>query len=53
MFRPIAESSSARCFTFDRQCREEGFHYFDIASVMVEENGGLYTINLCENCYNL
>ena len=31
----------------------EGFNYFDTASVMVEESGELYTINLCEDCCNL
>ena len=32
---------------------EVGFLYFDIASVMVAENGELHTINHCESCYNL
>ena len=32
---------------------EVGFLYFDIASVMVAENGELHTINHCEGCYDL
>ena len=52
-FVPSAVSCSARWrepkFMCDRPCREEGFPYFDVASVMVEENGELCTINLCDN----
>ena len=36
-------------FMCDRKYREEGFNCFDIAPVMVEDNGELHTINFCES----
>ena len=39
-------------FKCDKRRREEGFHYWEVAVVMVED-GELCTTNLCENCYDL
>ena len=47
-FMPSAVSSSTGWhepkFMCDRQCQQEKFNFFDIASVMVEDDE-LYTIN--------
>ena len=40
-------------FMCDRQCRKDGFKFYDIASIMVEDDGRLDTINLCMIWYNL
>ena len=40
-------------FMCDMQCRKEGFKFYDIASIMVEDDGEPHTINHCTNCYNL
>ena len=40
-------------FMCDKQCREQGFQYDDTASVIVEDDGELHTINLCRDGYNL
>ena len=34
-------------FMYDRQCRKEGFKLYDIASMLVEDDGGPHTRNLC------
>ena len=56
-FIPSAVSSLAGWhepkFVCDRQCREKGFQYCDIASVMVEDDGAPHTMHLCRDCYNL
>ena len=56
-FVPRAVSDSAgwhepklRC---DRQCRKEGFKFYEIASIVVEDDGERHTLNLCVTCYNL
>ena len=36
-----------------QQCREKGFQHFEIAQVMVEDDGAPYTTILCNDCYNL
>ena len=36
----------------DRQCGKEGFMYYDIAPVMVEDDGEPLVINLCTGCHN-
>ena len=36
----------------DRQCRKEGFKIYEIAGIMVEDDGKRNTINLCKECYN-
>ena len=40
-------------FVCDMQCRKEGFKFYDIASIMVEDDGEPHTINFCMKCYNL
>ena len=49
-FVPCAVSSSARWreprFKRDQRCWEAGFDYWDIAAVMLEENGDLCTFSL-------
>ena len=34
-------------FKCDRQWRKEGFKFYDIASIMVEDDGELHTIHFC------
>ena len=52
-FIPSAVSGSAGWhepkFMCDKQCRQKSFKYYDIASITVEDNGKLHTINLCRN----
>ena len=47
-FVPSAASDSAGWyepkFMCDRRCRKEGFKFYDIASIMVEEDGEPHTI---------
>ena len=38
-------------FVCDRQCSEECFKFYDIALIMVEDDGEPHTINFCLNCY--
>ena len=40
-------------FMRNRQCLKEGFKSYDIASVIVEEDGEPHTFNHCKDCYNL
>ena len=37
----------------DKECNKEGFKFFDIATMLVEDDGKPHTINLCINCYAL
>ena len=34
----------------DKKCNKEGFKFYDIAAVLVEDDGKTHTINLCGNC---
>ena len=56
-FIPSAVSGSAGWhelqFMCDRQCQQKGFKYYDIASVMVGDDGELHTTKLSRPCYNL
>ena len=36
----------------DKKCDEEGFKFYDIAPILVEDDGKPHTINLCRNCYD-
>ena len=36
----------------DNRCSEKGIRYWQIAAMVVEEDGEAYTINLCQQCYN-
>ena len=40
-------------FMCDRQCRKGGFRFYDIAAIMLEEDGKPHTMSLCRDCYNL
>ena len=33
--------------------REEGFRFYQLAAIVVEEEGTAHTINLCKQCYDL
>ena len=43
-------SGSNMCAT--KKCNDEGFKFFAIAAMLVEDEGKPHTINLCRNCYN-
>ena len=36
-----------------KRCRDDGFNFWDIAAVMVEEHKELRTIRLLRNCFNV
>ena len=36
----------------DQKCNKEGFKFYDIAAILVEDDGKPHTINLCRNCYS-
>ena len=37
----------------DQKGKEKGFKFYDVAAILVEDNGKPHTINFCRNCYNL
>ena len=40
-------------FMCDRECRKECFKFYDIASIMVEDDAKSHTINFCMKCYTV
>ena len=59
-FVPSAVSDSAGWheplrvkYMCDQKCNKEGFKFYDIAAILVEDDGKPHTINLCRNCFNL
>ena len=35
----------------DKTCNTEGFSFFHIAAILVEDDGWPHTMNLCKNCH--
>ena len=54
---PSAVSDSAEWhepkFLCDRQCMQGGFKFYEIAAILVEDDGKPHTRNLCMTCYTL